>query len=154
MDFNMSMDLPTPPEVVWPVLLDFRRIAACIPGCEQVEQLAELAHYKALLKQKVGPFKLEVPAEIFVEEVRAPELVRARAIGRDKFTGTRFAVSLTVLLTHRSAAGKLTVDAGLQVAGRLASLGYSVIRKRAEENFAEFNKRLRAEVGADAAAPV
>ena len=34
------------------------------------------------------------------------------------------------------------------MAGRLASLGYAVIRKRAEENFAEFNQRLNAEITA------
>ena len=48
----------------------------------------------------------------------------------------------------------LIVDAGLSVAGRLASLGHSIIRKRAEENFAEFNQRLKAEIVADVAAPL
>lgn len=147
MDFAMSMDLPREPEAVWPVLLDFRRVAACIPGCEQVEEVAELSHYKAVLKQKVGPFKLEVPAEIFVEEMRAPDFVRARATGRDKFTGTTFNITLEVSL-QPSPDAKLNVQAGLQVAGRLASLGFSVIRKKADENFAAFSAQLQQEVQA------
>jgi carbon monoxide dehydrogenase subunit G len=147
MEFNLSTDLSTPPEAVWPVLLDVRRIAACIPGCEQVEELAALAQYKAVMKQKLGPFRLEVPAEIFVDEVMPPQCVRAHATGRDKYTGTTFTVSLSVVLAPAAPGGStLTVDAGLKVAGRLASLGYSVIRKRAEENFAEFNQRLNAEI--------
>ncbi len=145
MDFAMSMELPREPAVVWPILLDFRRVAACIPGCEQVEELVELSHYKAVLKQKVGPFKLEVPAEIFIEELRAPEFVRARATGRDKFTGTTFSVALEVSLQAEPATA-LNVQAGLQVAGRLASLGYSVIRKKADENFAAFSAQLKQEV--------
>jgi len=145
MDFAMSMPLPCAPQEIWPVLLDFRRIAGCIPGCEQVEEVAELAHYKAVLKQKIGPFKLEVPAEIFIDEMRANELVRARATGRDKFTGTNFTVNFEVILQAEPQSA-LNVQAGLQVAGRLASLGYSVIRKKADENFAEFSQQLQQEV--------
>ena len=143
MQFDLATEIPSAPERIWPVLLDMRRVAACIPGCEQVEELAPLAHYKALMKQKVGPFRVEVPAEIFVEELTAPERVRARATGRDKYTGTSFSVNLAAADGGRST---LTIGAELTVAGRLAALGYSVIRKRAEENFAEFNQRLNAEI--------
>ena len=147
MEFNLSTDLSTTPEAVWPVLVDVRRIAACIPGCEQVEEIAKFSHYKAVMKQKLGPFRLEVPAEIFVDELSPPQRVRAHATGRDRFTGTTFTVSLVVALTAgRDGNSTLIVDAGLSVAGRLASLGYSVIRKRAEENFAEFNQRLKSEI--------
>jgi carbon monoxide dehydrogenase subunit G len=50
------------------------------------------------------------------------------------------------LLSAGGGGSTLTVDAALSVAGKLASLGYAVIKKRAEENFAEFNARLKAEV--------
>lgn len=147
MDFNLSTALPKPPEAIWPVLLDMRRIAGCIPGCEQVEEIAPLAHYKAVLKQKLGPFKLEVPAEIVVDEVSPQQCIRAHATGRDKLTGTGFTVRFAVTLLSASGGGStLTVDATLTVAGKLASLGYGVIKKRAEENFAEFNGRLKEEV--------
>ena len=39
------------------------------------------------------------------------------------------------------------MDSTLQVAGRLASLGYPVVKKKTEEILAEFEKRLRAELG-------
>jgi hypothetical protein len=147
MDFNLSTELPRPPGAIWPVLLDVGRIAACIPGCEQVEELSALAHYKAVMKQKLGPFKLDVPAEIFVDEVSPQRCVRAHAKGRDKLTGTTFTVRFSVTLLSAGGGGStLTVDAALTVAGKLASLGYGVIKKRAEENFAEFNARLKAEV--------
>lgn len=142
----MTMELPRRPDDVWPLLLDFQRIAACIPGCEQVEELAPLAHYKAVMKQKIGPFKLEVPAEIHVDEMLAPSHVLARATGRDKFTGTSFTVKLGVYLRPEPAV--LEVQAELSVAGRLASLGYGTIRKKAEENFTLFSQRLQQEVTA------
>jgi len=149
MDFRMETELPHPPERVWQVMVDIARIAACIPGCEQVEEQERLARYSALMKQKVGPFKLEVPAEIIVEEHREPRLVRARASGKDKLTRTTLAVGLDVDLEPIDQSRcRLTVQASLQVAGRLASLGYPIIRKKADENFAEFERRFLAELEA------
>ena len=127
---------------------DVARIARLIPGCEQVEEKAPLVLYGAVMKQKIGPFKLEVPTEVKVEEMVAPSRVRSRARGRDKFTGTTIDVLLDVVLQKTEANGTLlTVDSTLQVAGRLASLGYPVVKKKTEEILAEFEKRLRAELG-------
>ncbi len=147
MEFRMETRLPQPPQQVWMVMVDIARIAACIPGCEQVEELAPLAQYKAVMKQKIGPFKLEVPANITVADHREPAFVHARAAGKDKITRTNLAVDLRVDVSPTLEAGSnLVVQAELQVAGRLASLGYSVIKKKAEENFAEFERRFLAEL--------
>ncbi len=149
MDFTMRTSLPHPPERVWLTMIDIARIAGCIPGCEQVQEQERLARYTAVMKQKIGPFKLEVPAVITVEEQVEPKLVRARASGRDKYTRTMFDVLLDVQLVAPAAGHcDLAVAASLQVAGRLASLGYSMIKKKAEENFAEFEQRFRAELEA------
>lgn len=147
MEFQIETELPHPPERVWPVMVDITRIASCIPGCEQVEERKRLAQYSAVMKQKIGPFKLEVPAEIIVEEHHQPRLVRARASGKDKLTRTTIGVELDVQLEPlEKSRCRLSVHATLQVAGRLASLGYSVIKKKADENFAEFEKRLLAQL--------
>jgi len=147
MEFQMAADLSRPPEQVWPVMVDIARIAGCIPGCEKVEEREHLADYSAVMKQKLGPFKIEVPATITVEEHQEPQLVRACATGMDKLTRTTFRVELEVKLAPLDSQGcRLAVVANLQVAGRLASLGHSVIKKRAEENFAEFERRFRAEL--------
>lgn len=149
MEFRMEAALPHPPQRVWPVMVDIARIASCIPGCEQVEERKHLADYTAVMKQKIGPFKLEVPAQITVEEHQEPNLVRARASGRDKFTRTTLDVALKVtLMPVDGGMCQLAVEADLQVAGRLATLGHSVIKKRAEENFAEFERRFLAELEA------
>lgn len=145
----MEATLAYPPERVWLTMMDIPGIAACIPGCEQVEEQERLARYSAVMKQKIGPFRLEVPAEVTVLEHREPRLVRVRATGMDKFTRTTLGVDLNVALTPDETGGcALSVCASLQVAGRLASLGYSMIKKKADENFAEFEKRFRAQLGA------
>ena len=146
MDFRMEAELPAAPAQVWPVMLDIGRIAGCIPGCEQIEERETLKLYSAVMKQKIGPFKLEVPAEIVVEEFAEPDFVRARAFGKDKVTGTTLEVILDVRLSPSESGSLLVVNATLQVAGRLASLGHSIIKKKAEENFAQFEVRFRQEL--------
>jgi carbon monoxide dehydrogenase subunit G len=153
MNFRMDLEIPAPPDSIWPIFFDVARIASLIPGCEQVEEREPLALYSAVMKQKIGPFRMEAPAEVRVEEMQAPSRLKARARGRDKFTGTTMDVELDVQLEAAGAGPQLVVDAALTVAGRLASLGYPVVKKKAEEMFTEFEKRLRAELGVpDAAA--
>jgi carbon monoxide dehydrogenase subunit G len=148
MNFKMDLSLPAPRETIWPIFFDVARIARLIPGCEQVEEIDPLVLYSAVMKQKIGPFKLEVPTEVKVEELLAPERVRSRARGRDKFTGTTLDVMLDVALASaENDSTRLTVDSTMQVAGRLAALGYPVVKKKTEEIFTEFEKRLRAELG-------
>jgi carbon monoxide dehydrogenase subunit G len=149
MQFAMQTELPHPPEKVWQVMIDIARIARCIPGCEQVEELSALERYSAVMKQKIGPFKLEVPADIIVQEHKQPVFVRARASGKDKITRTVLGVDLRVDVEPVADTGsRLMVHAELQVAGRLASIGYAIIKKKAEENFAEFELRFLSELGA------
>lgn len=144
MQFTMSMDLAAAPEETWSVLTDVKRISECIPGCENVQEIERLAVYKATVKQKIGPFKLEVPADILVDEADEPTRVRMRAAGSDKFTGTRLSVVMDVTLVPENKGTKLKVDAQIEVNGRLATLGMPMIKRRAEQNFQEFKSRLLA----------
>jgi carbon monoxide dehydrogenase subunit G len=147
--FRMDITMPAHRDAIWPIFFDVGRIAGLIPGCEQVVEREPLTRYSAVMKQKIGPFKMEAPAEVRVEERIVPSLVRARAKGRDKFTGTTMDVLLQITLERTAADGThLVVDAEMQVAGRLATLGYAVVKKKAEEMFVEFEKRLRAELDA------
>lgn len=148
MEFNMSMAVPATPAQLWSTLLDVPRISSCIPGCESVEEIQRLAAYKATVKQKIGPFKLEVPADIIVESITEPSHVRTRATGRDKITGTRLAVVLDVTVTQAGSGSTFAVDAKVDVKGRLATMGFGIIKRRVDQNFEEFEKRLKEMLGA------
>ncbi len=151
MDFRMVAELPDVPAAVWTVMVDIGAhcVAVRIPGCEQIEVEGEtLRQFSAVMKQKIGPFKLEVPAKIVVEEHQEPVFVRARAFGKDKITGTTLDVMLDVRLAPSKTGSRLEVNATLQVAGRLASLGYSIIKKKADENFVQFEQCFRKELEA------
>jgi carbon monoxide dehydrogenase subunit G len=143
MEFKMSMVVPATPAELWSTLLDVPRISACIPGCDHVEEIERLATYKATVKQKIGPFKIEVQADIVVESITEPSHVRTRATGRDKFTGTRLVVVLDVTVTPEKTGSIFSVDAKVDVQGRLAAMGFGVIKRRVDQNFEEFEKKLK-----------
>jgi Uncharacterized conserved protein len=148
MNFRMDLVMPAPREAIWPIFFDVARIASLIPGCEQVEEKEPLALYSAVMKQRIGPFKMEAPAEVRVEELEAPSRLRAHAHGRDKVTGTTMDVVLGVVLHATKDKGtRMVLDSSLDISGRLASLGASAVKKKAEEMFEEFERRLRAELG-------
>lgn len=143
MEFKVEAAIPRAANEVWAVLVDIPKIAGCIPGCEDVVERERLADYSAVLKQKLGPFKVTLPAVITVQEVREPNWVQALASGTEKFTGTRIDVTLKMDLQDTEPGhSRMVAHCDMQVAGKLASLGYSVIKKKSEENFTEFRKRL------------
>ncbi len=144
MEFADEVRLSATPARTWETLVDFRRIAGCVPGCEDVEEIEPLARYRAMMRQRVGPFRLDVPLEIDVHDVRPGNAIRARARGRDRLTQTAVTATLSVTLTPDGAGTRLDVVTDLQVTGKVAALGHAVIKRRSEENFAEFARRLRA----------
>lgn len=144
MYFDIDADLPVPVAQLWDILFDISRIAGLIPGCENVQEVIPKSQYTALMKQKIGPFKFEVPAQIIVEQMQTLQSVRLRVSGKDKFTATTINVLMDVLLSADQTTTKLQLHADLQIAGRLATLGYPVIKKKSVELFNEFESRLRA----------
>jgi carbon monoxide dehydrogenase subunit G len=150
MDFRIDATLPASAAQLWAIFFDVQRVAGLIPGCENVTEVEPLKEFSALMKQKIGPFKLEMPTTILLGAYTLERYVELNATGRDKFTGTSISVRMNVNLDERQSNDavecKLGIDAEMQVAGRLASLGYPVVKKRSEELFGEFERRLRNEL--------
>lgn len=151
MDFQLETVIPRSTKEVWDVLTDIPRVAKCIPGAENIVEKERLSSYSAVLKQQLGPFRLNVPAEIVVTELVESKLLKANAEGRDKTTGTQIKMVLSVALESNSTqSSRLIISSQMEVAGRLATLGYPVIKRKADENFNEFQRRLLEELGPEA----
>ena len=62
MEFENTLDLPLPLEQAWPLLLDIKRIAGCIPGAELTGVVDERT-YKGRVAVKLGPVALSLAGE-------------------------------------------------------------------------------------------
>jgi len=128
---------------LWSLLFDVNRVAALIPGCSDVQEREPLKHYAARIRQKVGPFKFEMPCDIVVDDYVKEQRVGITATGQDQKTATGTVVTLALCLEDAHAhALTLMIDADIQISGKLATLGFPVVKKKCMEIFREFNVNL------------
>ena len=145
MNFKTETTVAASRQELWGILFDVERVAAMIPGCEEVQEHSFREHYSAVIKQKLGPFKFHMPSEVSVVEYVENERVAVKANGKDKKTGTQALVDLLLMIEagEPEEGCKLQIDAEIQISGKLATLGFPVVKKRCNEIFAEFEANLK-----------
>ena len=117
----------TPPEALWPLLWDVPRMAACLPGCTDAQEVTPHQRYRARMTQKVGPISLSVPLDVEILAAEPPRHLALSARGRDPLVGAEG-----------------------QVLGKLGGLGQGIIQRKAEEALDEFGRRLAREAAGNA----
>ena len=148
------------PAAIWDALLDPQSLKAIIPGCHAVEAVSE-NHYRAEVSLGVGPIRGR-----FTADVHLSDLVEHRAA---KLSGT-----LSGPLGKAEGRGRVTLAGegdstrigytyGVDVGGKVASVGGRMIRRAAQLIIGEFFERLgrvatggengKAAAAADAAQP-
>jgi carbon monoxide dehydrogenase subunit G len=131
MRFVKQVAVDVPRQVVWDFLWDTARLTSCIPGCERVEALVPYQRYRATVRDRVGPFKVQVPLEINVLAALAPERLAARAQGKDTAVQSLVTVEVDLtLLATTSTTTLLQFSADVAVLGTLGTLGHSIIVRR------------------------
>src|SRR3990170_2577617 len=83
MEFDNTLEVPLPPAQAWKVLLDIKRIAACIPGAELTEVVDERT-YKGKVAVRIGPVAMSLVGQARLEEIdHANRKARVKAQGAD-----------------------------------------------------------------------
>ena len=129
------------PEAVWDLLWDLPRVAMCLPGCEKVEAIDDTT-YKARIVQKVGPFSVAMDLDLTVDEVVDGQRVLLSGSGKDRMGNRLKLTKLSMELDGSGPSTKVAYAIDFNLFGRLASLGSSVIKRKAEAMRVEFTKRL------------
>ena len=141
--FTVQADSAT----AWALFWDLPRIAGLVPGCESVEAIDE-THYRARIAQKVGPFKVAMDLDLEVLESEVEKRVVVSGGGHDRM-GNRLSLSRLALELAPAADGKTEVSYSIdfKLYGRMATLGSSVVKRRAEEVRVEFTRAIINELG-------
>ena len=71
MDIVKKFRVAAPQSEVWEFITSAEKVAACLPGCEEV-QVEGPGQYKGVMTIKVGPIKTSVNANVTEVEQRAP----------------------------------------------------------------------------------
>ncbi len=144
---NEELNVDASPEDVWKLLRDTPRLAALLPGVENVTAINEpgVEAYQAKASDKIGPFKVALNMEIRVAEAQEPSFLKASIKGSDSIGLNRITGSLHIMLSPASSATRLRFEADIEILGKLASLGAVPIRRRGTEKFAEFARNVQAQ---------
>lgn len=133
---NFERDLPVTADAAgcWEVLTDVALLASWVPIVHDIEEIARLERYQAVLQDKVGPISLRADLVIDVEVPEPGRIVKVHAEGEDRQVGSRIAVDATLRLEPGSGGGtRVAVRGRYQVTGRAASLGSGIIRRKADK---------------------
>lgn len=144
-EFARELVVDATPAEAWDVMTDIPRLVRWISVLDEAQELEHLARYEAHLMDRLGMFSLRADLAIEVTEHSAPHYLRARAAGEDRQMGSRIAVELELKLREVDSGVLLDVSGVYDVTGRVATLGNSTIRRKADKVIEEFFTNLSAE---------
>jgi carbon monoxide dehydrogenase subunit G len=155
MEFDNAFEVPLPPAQAWPVLMDVRGIAPCMPGAQLTEVIDD-KNYKGNISVRLGPVALTFAGVVTFEEIdNVNHSARVRAQGTDaKGRGAAQAKS-TFRLEPSGTGSKVLVHTDLTLSGAVAQYGRGVgmIQATASAIMNQFANALKAQLAGKPAAP-
>ncbi|MCL4262001.1 MAG: carbon monoxide dehydrogenase subunit G [Anaerolineae bacterium] len=145
MKINGTHTFAAPTEVIWPMLLDPQVLASVMPGCENLEQVAE-NEYQGILKIKVGPVQGNFNGNILLSDIQSPD---SYTIAVDGKGAPGFVKGNGRLRLEPS--GDSTIlhyEGDAQVGGRLASVGQRLLDTSANAIIRQSLEGLEAQIAA------
>lgn len=157
MQLDSSFAVTAPIEAVWRTLMDFEKVAGCVPGAEVLNKLSDDA-YQVGMKVKLGPVTMSYKGQMEVVE-RDEADHRAVLKGNAKEArgqGTAQATArLQLVADGGTTRGSVTAD--VELSGRAAAMGRGVIGSVTDQMMAQFAQNLQVmltEAGPAVEAPV
>ncbi len=153
MQIDSSFSVVAPIDKVWDTLMDFERVAGCLPGAKILNKLSDDA-YQVGMTVKLGPVNMQYKGLLNVVERNAAE---HRAVLGGKAQETRgqgtAEATVTLALAEDGTTTRGTVNADLALSGKAAAMGKSVIGSVTEQMMGLFATNLQAMLaGPEAAA--
>lgn len=149
MRFEKEIEILRSREKVWQFLWDVDRFITCVPGCKEGKTVEAGKSYTALMVEKVGPFRVEFPMRIEVIQSEEMSYIKAQASGSDNRVGSRIKVELEVHLREDGERTLFSFVASVDILGKLAALGNSIIKRRADQVIAEFARVVKKRMEGD-----
>lgn len=124
MDITGTYTFNAPPTRVWELLMDPATIAACIPGCEQLEPDGE-NRYRARLNVALAAMTGSYDGTVVISDAVAPEhyVLTVEGQGRPGFAKG----SATISLRAEGETTIVDVKGTMQTGGAIARLGQRLI---------------------------
>jgi len=144
MDLTGKYEIPVSPREVWDALGDPQILAACVPGCDNLERISP-TEIDAAATIKIGPLKTNLNGRFSVAELDPPRRCLVRGEGKGGPAGF-VTGEAEVLLEEKNGITTLYYAVQATLGGKLARIGQRLIdgaaRQIADEFFGRFAKVL------------
>ena len=151
-ELDNSFTVPVPPEQAWDVLLDVERIAPCMPGASVLSVDGD--QIEGQVKVKLGPLSLTYKGTAkFTEKDQESHTIAIEATGKEtRGAGTASAnVTATLKPGDTGAETVVSIHTSLNVTGRPAQFGRSLLPEVSGKLIQQFATNLEAMITADTA---
>lgn len=138
-----NFTVPVPVEKVWAFLQDIPQMSTCVPGVEEVTEVAPDT-YRGRVSVQVGPLKASFGGEARIVQREPMSRMVAEVKGEDPRLASIVEGQFEGLLEPTEGGTTLTYRIHLSLRGRIAQLGAPVIRATAQKvanSFAECLER-------------
>ncbi|HSG78085.1 MAG TPA: SRPBCC domain-containing protein [Acidimicrobiia bacterium] len=132
------MAIGASPDRAWSTLTDVQRVASWVTAVEEVEELDRLDRYTAVLASRMGPFRLRADLEVRVTELAEGKSIRFFAEGEDRQVASRITIDAHLELGEGPDGTVVAVGGVYEITGRVATMGASTIRNKADKILDEF----------------
>jgi uncharacterized protein len=147
MEFDNAFEVPLPPAVAWPVLMDIERIAPCMPGA-QLTEVIDKNTYKGNISVRLGPVALTFAGVVKFEEIDdVNHTARVKAQGTDAKGRGGANAAASFRLEATPTGSKVLVHTDLTLSGAVAQYGRGVgmIQATAAALMKQFAANLKAQ---------
>lgn len=142
MNFENSFTVPVSPADVWEAMMDFERVAPCMPGAEVTERTGEDA-YKVQVRVKVGPMSMTYRGQAEITDRDDQGRTAAMRVQARETRGQGSANATVQIKVGEEGAGtRATMSTELKLSGRAAAMGRGVITDVSHALVSEFADNL------------
>src|SRR5580704_876800 len=149
-ELDNSFTVPVPPGQAWDVLLDVERIAPCMPGASVTS--VEGDEIEGQVKVKLGPLSLTYKGTAkFTDKDQASHTISIEATGKETRGSGTASANVQATLTQGDVAGStlVAIHTALNVTGRPAQFGRSLLPEVSGKLIAQFATNLEALIASD-----
>jgi carbon monoxide dehydrogenase subunit G len=153
-ELDNSFTVPVPPEKAWEVLLDVERIAPCMPGASVLSISDDGNEIEGQVKVKLGPLSLTYKGTAkFTDKDQANHTIAIDASGKETRGAGTASANVQAVLKPTDEAGNtlVSIHTSLNVTGRPAQFGRSLLPEVSGKLIAQFASNLEALIASDAA---
>ncbi|HWO40908.1 MAG TPA: SRPBCC domain-containing protein [Candidatus Eisenbacteria bacterium] len=148
MKFQGSLMIARPVEKVWDFLWNVEKLSRCIPGCQSVRTIKEREKYELKIEDSVGPITVRFDMLADVKKLDPLKRIEIAMQGKDfKAGGVR--QTMTLALAPKGNETEIGFETDVSVFGRLGTLGYPFVKKKAEAVIKEFGDKVKSAIEAN-----